>query len=247
MAEKKIGVVANSQFIEDINKNQKVYVFKMTFSTLPGDLDAITMEDVEDQKQQLGIEDAETYLNDDILAVHIYKNDLYKQYSTILFHYSLIESDNYEDQIFAFATSVKTGDYANQDLQDYTQNWIYLNLKGFDLKCKFMLKKLPSNGTFHDHNTTNFDTVDQSIKLCNIRDFKERVLPIIQDASETINPSVNDGTYTTSTGMRILPNGMVVNDGQVIYKPQGRLPLTPNNLNIVKKIAIAQEDKFIDL
>lgn len=255
----------NRKFLADCNKNQEIRLFKgLLSSSVNTSIEGITEELFEQAKNSGLIFLPITYIENDTLIAKV-KMDHITNYFTLFFMYASEEDNFTDDEKLAFAVKVKGID-ANLEFQDYADNYISFDMKGFDLCCRFEplgRKDSQSDSDFisddfraqyspkHDHisdplyKIENDEKVYTNNKLIDVVDLNKKIFDQLKDTLETENPV--DIETSTAEKLEILPNAKVLDsNGDVLNENGADFIDNDNNLEIISSDKIVKDDALVD-
>lgn len=258
----------NRKFIEDINKNQEIRLFKcLLSSSVDTRIENIT-EEIYESVKLLGTPLYPiTYIENDVLIAKIkglFGNDKINRYYTIFFLYAK-EDDNFvnEDRL-AFAVKIQ-GIGSNTNFQDYADNYISFDMKGFDLCCRFeplnyhideerRIKRLNTQySPKHEHISSPLYSIDEDTKkkkytnnkLIDVIDLNKKIFDKLKDTLEIENPT--DIEISSAEKLEILPDARVIDSsGEILNENGSDFVDYEENLNIVNNDKITKDDALID-
>jgi hypothetical protein len=217
------------QFLDAIKSEKEVKVFQLMYTDYTGRLDAITNEVFEQYLISSPSSNADTFIFEDTIAVRIRHNDI-RNYNTIFSMYSVGEDFSVDKQL-ACAVKIKDNEYGGYELENYTENIIYIDLKQYPIHCTFIRQRDTQYTPIHDHVLSKIDAEDSN-KLLDVYDLKKRVVnQFITTTEITANHLFNSDTTHT----QFMQNGGVKTGSVFDVNPDGLRVIDPGNNEALNK------------
>jgi len=199
----------------------------------------------------------EIYLKNDRVALKFYDGSLRTKYETIFLLYDKYDpaTETTETNKLALAFKIKNCNDDNE-LMDFTRNWIYFDFRQFTINAKFKLKGIPQYSPVHNHRTKAYSSSSSysNTDLLNVNEIYDNIVAQLDSKTELVYPTDLSSSAETNglpDGYHILVPGNIVSSSNNIItkyiKSDGKAIVTnSNNLGKINKEAIAKEDKPIE-
>jgi hypothetical protein len=227
-------------FLEDCKIHQEIKLFKVLLTNYTGSLGSITNSDFIDLLESNPLIDSfPTFIQDDVLISKIVYNNI-NNFSTAFFTY---DTDDRTDQL-AFAIKIKVPveqeDGVRKQLEDYADNYVYFDMKGFELQCRFTAINNPQYSVKHNHRTDPIDSEHEN-QLVDILDLNRKIVNKLNETMELISPE--DLSQEIFNKNAILPNGRIVGDEEDLLNEDGKDFIdNGKNKDIIQNNFLTKED-----
>lgn len=227
-------------FLDDCKLHQEIKLFKVLLTNYNGSLGSITKSEFEELLLHNPLIDTfPTFIKDDVLISKIVYNNI-DNFSTAFFTYDTADRTNQ----LAFAIKIKVSadqeDGVRKQLQDYADNYVYFDLKGFELQCRFTAMNNPQYSALHNHRTDPIDSEHEN-QLVDILDLNQKIVNKLNSTIELTSPKDLDQSVFDKEG--ILPNGRIVGDGEDYLNEDGKDFIdNGKNKEIIQNNFLTKED-----